>query len=51
VQWVYRFALCREPTADELTAARDLLSEKPAAESLSDMLWAVMMLPEFQFVR
>jgi hypothetical protein len=48
---VWREALCRKPTADELAAARDLLRDKPTADTLADLLWAVLMLPEFQLVR
>jgi Protein of unknown function (DUF1549)/Protein of unknown function (DUF1553)/Planctomycete cytochrome C len=44
-------ALCRKPTADEIAAARELLGSKPTAESVADLLWAVVMLPEFQLVR
>lgn len=48
---IYRQALGRKPTAGELAVARDLLGEKPIPESVSDLLWAVVMLPEFQLVR
>lgn len=48
---VYRQALCRRPTADELTVARDLVGSTPTADSLADLLWSVLMLPEFQLVR
>lgn len=48
---LFRRALCRPPTAEERTAARDLLGDKPTAESLADLLWAIVMLPEFQLIR
>jgi hypothetical protein len=48
---IYRRALCRKPTADELAAARELLGSSVAAEGLADLLWAVVMLPEFQLIR
>jgi hypothetical protein len=48
---VWQEALCRKPTADELAAARELLRDKPTADTLADLLWAVLMLPEFQLVR
>ena len=35
----------------ELAVSRDVLGAKPTAESLSDLLWVVVMLPEFQLVR
>jgi hypothetical protein len=43
VAWVYKSALCRWPTAAELETARDM--------DVPDLLWAVLMLPEFQLVR
>jgi hypothetical protein len=43
VEWLYVSALSRKPTAVEVETARDM--------ELSDMLWAVMMLPEYQLVR
>ena len=48
---VFVEALCRKPTAAELAAARELTGEKPTAEGVADLLWAVVMLPEFQLVR
>jgi hypothetical protein len=48
---VFVETLCRKPTAAELAAARDLVGEKPTAEGVADLLWAVVMLPEFQLVR
>jgi len=44
-------ALSRKPTATELAAAKSLLGEKPTTDSVADLLWAVVMLPEFQLVR
>jgi hypothetical protein len=48
---VFVQALCRKPTAEELAAARDLVGDKPTADGVADLLWAVVMLPEFQLVR
>jgi mono/diheme cytochrome c family protein len=48
---VFVQALCRKPTADELAAARGLIGDKPTADGVADLLWAVVMLPEFQLVR
>jgi cytochrome c553 len=48
---VFVQALGRKPTADELAAARGLVGEKPTTEGVADLLWAVVMLPEFQLVR
>jgi len=50
-QWLYQFALARGPTPAELTFAREVLGEKPTSQGVQDLLWAVLMLPEFQLVR
>lgn len=44
-------AVCREPTDEELRLAETLLSENPSIESVQDLLWLLVMLPEFQFVQ
>jgi hypothetical protein len=49
--YVYRFALSRAPTAEELAATRDLLGDKPTEQGVQDLLWAIFMLPEFQLIR
>lgn len=51
VDWVYLRALSRKPVGAEREAAKSLVGEKPTAESVADLLWAVVMLPEFQLVR
>jgi hypothetical protein len=50
-EFVFVRALARKPTAGELAAAKSLLGDKPTTESVADLLWAVVMLPEFQLVR
>jgi len=50
-QWLYRSALCREPTSAEVNVARDIVGESAADEQVADLLWSVFMLPEFQMVR
>lgn len=49
--WVFTRALSRKPSANELAAAKGLLGDKPTADGVADLLWAVVMLPEFQLVR
>mgnify|MGYP000673945034 CR=1 FL=1 len=49
--YVWRAALSREPTAEELELAVSLLGEKPEAAAVQDFLWGIFMLPEFQIVR
>jgi hypothetical protein len=51
VKWVYAHALTRTPNDAELAAALELLGAKPTPPTLADLLWAVLMQPEFQFVR
>ena len=48
---VYRAALGRKPTGDEAAAALEVLGAKPTARQVEDLLWGVVMLPEFQLVR
>jgi hypothetical protein len=51
IERVYLRALCRRPTAEELATGRDALGPAVTPESLADLLWAVVMLPEFQLIR
>lgn len=48
---IYARAFGRAPTAGELATAKDVLGEKPTAQGVEDLLWAVMMLPEYQLIR
>ena len=50
VERVYRQALGRLPTAAEQQLANGLLGEPPDKEGLTDLLWAMAMLPEFQLI-
>lgn len=47
---IYRQALGRNPEEDEIDAAIEKLGESPTREGVEDLLWAVMLLPEFQLV-
>ncbi|MFM7244557.1 MAG: DUF1549 domain-containing protein [Planctomycetaceae bacterium] len=51
VDHVFRTALARPATPAEAAAGRDLFGEVPTPEGVADLLWAVVMLPEFQLVR
>lgn len=51
VEVVYRRALGRRPTAEESSVARELVGAKPTTDGVADLLWVVVMLPEFQLVR
>jgi Protein of unknown function (DUF1553)/NPCBM/NEW2 domain len=50
---IYRHALAREATPPERQLARDLLADsgKISAAGLSDLLWCIVMLPEFQLIQ
>jgi hypothetical protein len=51
IESLYLQALCRRPTADELATARELVGTPATGEGLADLLWVVLMLPEFQLIR
>ncbi len=48
---LFRRALTREPSAEELALLVQTLGPAPTAQSVEDALWILLMLPEFQFVR
>jgi hypothetical protein len=55
-QYLYRYALSREPSEKEKVLAREFLllppdSKKISIDGLEDLLWAILMTPEFQFIR
>jgi len=50
-QRIFDAALSRPPTVGEAEAAREILGQAPAGETVADCLWAVVMLPEFQLIR
>jgi hypothetical protein len=51
VEWLYESALSRPPTSEEHNIAVDVLGARPNAQGTEDLLWMVIMLPEFQIVR
>jgi hypothetical protein len=51
VTWLYRFALSRNPTDGELTLAVETWGNQPTQDDVEDLIWAVIMLPEFQWNR
>ena len=56
VDYVYWSALGRAPTPAERTVSERALLDssrpgRPGADGLADLLWSVMMTPEFQFIR
>jgi len=51
IDQIYVEALSRHPSEVERQAARELVGEKPTPQAVEDLLWSVLMLPEFQLVR
>ena len=50
LNYLYLASLSREPTSAETTLATQIIGDKPTAESVADLLWTIIMLPEFQLV-
>jgi mono/diheme cytochrome c family protein len=50
IEEIYEQAVGRKPTRAELKLAGELAGVKPRAADVEDFLWAVVMLPEFQFI-
>ncbi len=48
---IYLRALCRKPTAKEWSVVQESMGSQLTASAVEDLLWSVMMLPEFQLVR
>ena len=48
---IYQTALGRLPNPAERAIATDLLGKTPSTESTVDLLWIIVMLPEFQLIR
>lgn len=48
---VFLRTLCRQPSEQELELLNSILGETPTEESVQDLLWTLVMLPEFQFVQ
>jgi hypothetical protein len=51
IEWLYRYALSREPTAGERTVLLEVASDSRNPVAIEDLLWMVFMQPEFQIVR
>ncbi len=50
VEDLYRKGLGRNPSPKEMELASNLLGSPPQREGIEDLLWAMVMLPEFQLV-
>lgn len=51
VDSLFMEALGRRPTAREKTGLVSVIGAQPSAQTVEDLLWMVLLLPEFQFVR
>ncbi len=51
VPWLYQAALSRSPTVEELTVTQTTLGPVASEAGVADLLWTLLMLPEFQLVR
>jgi hypothetical protein len=50
VERAYRLALGRKPTDSEATTAASIVGTPPSPDGVHDLLWLVVMLPEFQLI-
>ncbi len=48
---LFEGALSRLPKPAERGTAREILTDKPTPDTVADLIWVVVMLPEFQLVR
>jgi hypothetical protein len=51
VDWLYESALAREATAEERAIALEVFGSPPTPQAVEDLVWLVIMLPEFQIIR
>lgn len=51
IDHVFRWGLSRLPSDDEREVLEQIVDEEMTTESIADLLWSVIMLPEFQHVR
>jgi mono/diheme cytochrome c family protein len=50
VRSIYRDAVGRNPTEQELQMAEEVVGDVPTQDGVEDFLWAMVMLPEFQLI-
>lgn len=51
IEQLYWQALCRSPSAAEWDAINELVGDEVEAVEFEDIMWAIVMLPEFQYIR
>ncbi len=50
VNELYKISLGRYPKKTELTTANNILGATPKEENIQDLMWAIVLLPEFQLI-
>ena len=50
VNELYKMSLGRYPKKSEMKAASDILGTSPNEENIQDLIWAIVLLPEFQLI-
>jgi hypothetical protein len=48
---IFKAGLSREPNEEEMSRMRELAGESLTPEGVADVLWCVIMLPEFQLIQ
>jgi hypothetical protein len=51
VDWLYESSLSRAPTHEERSIALNVLDSPASPQGIEDLVWLVIMLPEFQIIR
>ena len=49
--YLWRSALSRDPTTQEMEIVLSQLGDKPTPVIVQDLLWSILMMPEFQIIR
>jgi hypothetical protein len=50
VNELYKMCLARDPTTSEMKNALNMLGKAPDTENIQDLMWAILLLPEFQLI-
>lgn len=51
IKWLYQYAFSRNPSENELTVLTEVAADGKNPVAVEDLLWIVIMQPEFQIVR
>ena len=50
ISQIFQEALGREPSDKEMSMSLELVKSPPQVEGIEDLLWSILMLPEFQLI-